>query len=131
MQQLGLPAIQPPSTERLYAGLLAVTVVPALVVLAGAHGRAGSAGIYGCLFVYGILFWNALVPHVASAILLGRYTPGLATAALVNLPYALYLFGRALGDGQATRGGLTLVLALGAVVYPLGMLLLWAPWLLA
>lgn len=127
IRKLGLPGIQPPSTERLHVGLLVVTIVPCLAVLVGAQGGARSAGIYGCLFLYGILFWNALVPHVASAILLRSYTPGVVTAALVNLPYSVYLFARALRDGQATRGGMALVLGLAAILYSLGMLLLWAP----
>jgi hypothetical protein len=127
IRQLGLRDIQPPTSERLYVGLLVVTIVPGLAVLIGAQGGAGSPGVYGCLFLYGILFWNALVPHVTSAILLRSYTPGLASAALVNLPYTVYLFGRAVRDGQATRWGIALVLGVAAVLYPLGMLLLWAP----
>jgi hypothetical protein len=126
-RRLGLPDLRAPTTDRLYSGLITVTVVPAVAVLLGAQGAAFSAGLYGCLFLYAVLFWNALVPHLASAVALRSYTPGVVTAALVNLPYTVYLFHRALRDGQATRSGLALVLVAAAVLYPLGMLLLWAP----
>lgn len=41
------------------------------------------------------LLVSALVPHLALSICCRRYTPGVATALLLNVPFALYLFHRA------------------------------------
>jgi hypothetical protein len=131
IRRLGLPPFEPPTTERLYRGLIMVTVVPVVAVLLGSHAGPGSLGIYVCLIVYGIFFWNALLPHLTAAVLLGIYNPGLATAALVNIPYTVHLFGRALREGQATPAGIAFALGLAAICYSLGMLLLWAPWVSA
>jgi hypothetical protein len=128
IRQLGLPRLQPPSTERLYRGLVLVTVVPVVAVLAAAECGPRSLGVYLCLILYGMLLWNALLPHLAATILLRSYVPGVATAALVNIPLVVHLFGRALREGQATPAGMALALGLAAVAYSFGMVLLWGPW---
>jgi hypothetical protein len=74
-----------------------------------------------------MLLWNALLPHLAATILLRSYVPGVATAALVNIPLVVHLFGRALREGQATPASMALALGLAAVAYSFGMVLLWAP----
>jgi hypothetical protein len=42
------------------------------------------------------LAFNAFVPHLFSTIRFRIYSPGLATALLITLPFSFYLFRRAL-----------------------------------
>lgn len=43
------------------------------------------------------LFLNALVPHLLLSLWSRRYTPGVATALLLNVPFTPYLLYRAFG----------------------------------
>ena len=62
---------------------------------------------------------NALVPHVAVALLLGRYNPGAVTAAALVLPVAAWVFTATLRDGTATPRGAAVATVAGTVVYVL------------
>lgn len=44
------------------------------------------------LGVQAVLLFNAFVPHVWLSLRLRRYTPGVATAVLLVVPYSIYLF---------------------------------------
>jgi hypothetical protein len=124
LEQLSLPPLQPPSRGVLLRGLALVTLLPALVLAAGCWSRAAAQA---SLVVVAIYFWNALVPHVAGALLLREYVPGVLSAALLTIPYAAALFRRAVREGVISRVGAVLALLLAAVLYPLGMLALWVP----
>jgi hypothetical protein len=120
-REWGLGAVPAVPRPRLYAALVVVTVVPA-ALLAWA---AGGGPRLPALAVIAVFFWNALVPHLASAILLRAYTPGVATAVLINLPYAVHVFRRARREGVAGGARLAAVLGGAALVY--GLLMgLWA-----
>jgi hypothetical protein len=68
--------------------LLAVTLlVWGIAFLTAAPDR--SALLIG---VQVILCFNIFVPHLLLTLRLRRYTPGVATATLLILPYSLYLF---------------------------------------
>lgn len=45
------------------------------------------------------LLLNALVPHLLLSVWMRRYTPGVATALLLNVPFGIYLLHRALDAG--------------------------------
>ena len=125
--RLGLGDLRPPAPGRVYAGLVAVTVAPALCLLAAARSRPRSPAIYTALAVVGVFLWNALVPHLALTVLLGEYTPGAVTAGLLTLPYGVFAYRRALAEGFAGRLPALGMLAASAILYPVGMLALWRP----
>jgi hypothetical protein len=130
--RLGLGDMRPPPAERIYRGLVAVTVVPALCLLAAAaRSPPRGAGVYAALAVFGVFLWNALVPHLALTVFLGEYTPGVVTAGLLTLPWGLLSYRRAVAEGLAGRGPALAVLAASAILYALGMLLLWRPYAVA
>jgi hypothetical protein len=120
-RQWGLGAVRPPPRARLYAALAWVTVVPVAVLAWGARAGPRSRGRHAALAVNAVFFWNALVPHLASAIALRAYTPGVVSAGLVNLPYTVHVFRRALREGEASRAALAAILAGTAAAYVLLM----------
>ena len=117
--------VTPPSRSDLYAGLVMVTIVPAVILAAASREAAGRWALRAGLLIAGVFFWNAFVPHLTSAIYLRAYTPGVLTAALLTLPWAVAVFRKAIQAGKATTAEAAAVLAVAAVVYPLGMLALW------
>jgi hypothetical protein len=124
LARYGLP-LEPPSRDELAAGLVLVTLVPALVLALAAWRPTDRVWAQVSLFVAAVFSWNALVPHLAATLLLREYTPGVATAVFVNLPWGATTFRRAVSEGVITRTRAAAVAALAAVLYPLGMALLW------
>jgi hypothetical protein len=122
-RRLGID-VRPLAVAQLYRGLIAVTIVPALIVIPGSRGAPLSPGIYGSLFVYAVFFWNALVPHITVSVFVRGYSPGVLTAVL-NFVFATLLFARALREREVTRGGLAFVLTAAAALVLVGMRLLW------
>ena len=102
--------------------LVLVTVPPYLFALAYRYAHKKRLPFYLLLGLQMVVFINVF-SHVGMAVLLRGYAPGLITALLVNLPFSIYLFRRALREGWLTRKNL-------AVLFPVGLLLhgpgLWA-----
>ncbi len=92
--------------------LAAVTAVPLAVALVGDLRGSGPATVF-LLFVQAVLLVNVL-SHVASAVFLAGYSPGLATALAVNLPFSVYLLRRARQERWV--GGRTLLSLLPAAL---------------
>jgi hypothetical protein len=124
LARTGWPAT-PPSRSDLYAGLVMVTIVPAVILAAASREAAGRWTLRAGLLIAGIFFWNAFVPHLTSALYLRGYTPGVLTAGLLTLPWAVAVFRHAIQAGRVTTAEAAAVLAVAAVVYPLGMFALW------
>jgi len=94
------------SYPRLLVALAAATLVPLAVVAWAQRRAAPPAALWGALLVQAVVLLN-VVAHVATAVLLTRgYTPGLATAVVVNLPFSLYLLRRAERERWLGRGAL-------------------------
>jgi hypothetical protein len=114
-----LPAIlQPITTISTQQFALAVGVLFVGMLLAAMHGvlraRRGARSV-PFLLVAGALIGNG-VTHVMQAIYFGEYTPGLATAVLLVLPYGV-LLGRAMEASrlESWRTWLSAI-AVGAVI---------------
>ena len=104
-----VPAVTYP---QFLVALAAVTAVPLVVALAGELRGPGPATVF-LLFVQAVLLVNVL-SHVAAAALLGGYSPGLATAVAVNLPFSVHLLRRARRERWV--GGRTLLALLPAAL---------------
>jgi hypothetical protein len=98
---------------RMLIALAVVTIVPVLIVAWERRTRSRVA-LWSVLLVQATLLLN-VVPHIASAIALGGYAPGAATAVLVNLPFSIHLLRRAIAERWLDRPAL-LALAPGAMV---------------
>jgi hypothetical protein len=70
----------------------------------------------------GMLFLNVFFPHLAAAIALKKYTPGLVSAVLINLPLSLCLLFRIYQLTPLTMNQLMLIIAAGGMA---GIVLAW------
>lgn len=112
-RRVGLVLPTPP-WGALQAALVVVTLVPVAAVVFAAAGRPSRRKEMAVAFFVSVYFANVVLPHVPAAILVGGYAPGLATALLVNLPFALLYYRAALVDGVLTKRSLALTVALAA-----------------
>lgn len=80
--------------------VLAALMTLAVVALASRAAAGDERCATLLLWVQAGLFVNAFVPHLLLSVRLRRYTPGVATAALLNIPFAFYLFHRTLDVGN-------------------------------
>ena len=92
---LPAPALQH-SVTNLHIALILATALPAIfivwAILSPRHWLLITA-----LLVEAVLLVNAVF-HMLAAVLRGGYVPGLITAVLINLPFGLYVFRRAVRD---------------------------------
>lgn len=106
-----------PEPFRIWGGLLALTLAAFVVTFFSA--RRGKESVWAYLsFGFAVaMLANVLVPHVLATLVFGGYTPGVATAVLVNLPVMSILLFRAVREGWVT-GTKAVVYA---VLVPLGL----------
>jgi hypothetical protein len=102
---------------RFRVSLLSLTL--ALLVLAVVAARAPKRGtsVYLLLAALAIFAANALFPHIAGAILLEAYVPGVATATLVVLPVASWVYVSTIREGFATLRGSCMAAIAGIALY--------------
>ncbi len=81
----------------LIVGTVASCIVIACAILTRMHGF-----LIASLFVEAILLVNAFA-HSFTALLRRGYVPGLVTAILINLPFGIYVFRRAVREGWIRR----------------------------
>jgi hypothetical protein len=103
--------------DRLYAGLVMVTLLPAIWIALASRSDPRSAGAFSIIVVYGVFLANAFVPHLLGAFLLGGYVPGALTAGLLVVPFTAWLAYRALADRYVSRGELFTALLVAFVLY--------------
>ncbi|RPJ76497.1 MAG: HXXEE domain-containing protein [Acidobacteria bacterium] len=82
--------------------VLLVTLVPWVIALLGDLRARDSAAVRALLVVQAGMTVN-ICSHVAGAVLLGRYSPGMVTALLLYVPFSFVLFRRAWREGWANR----------------------------
>ena len=44
------------------------------------------------------------VPHLAATLIYRKYSPGVATGLLLNIPFSIYIFQRTMHEGPLTQG---------------------------
>ena len=97
--------------------LLGLTLVLlALAVLAARAPQRGFA-VYLLLGILAVFAANALFPHIAGAIALHAYVPGVATAIALVLPAATWVYLSTLREGYATRRGTFMAATVGTALY--------------
>jgi hypothetical protein len=92
---LPAPALRHSMTN-LHIALIAGAVLPSLVIVWAIISRSHGF-LIASLFVEAILLVNAFA-HMLTAILKFGYVPGLITAVLINLPFGIYVFRRAVSE---------------------------------
>ena len=100
-----------------YRGALLIVSITGVVIGLWALLRPHSeAALWMLLLLQAVLLLN-VASHVASAVFLRSYTPGLATALLLNLPLSLHVFRRALREGWLGRAAFLALLPAALLVH--------------
>lgn len=111
--------LAPPPLPVLQIAWLLVTLVPALVVLAAARaGRSRFRDALVCV-VTSIYLTNVFLPHLLEFAMDRGYAPGLVTAVLVVLPFAIVLLRQALQEQYLSGRELAAAVAAGVVALPI------------
>jgi len=106
---------------QLLAALALATLVPLAVVL-WAQARPGSrAALWAALTLQAVMALNAVSHAAASLFVMRGYSPGVATALLLNLPFSIYLFRRAARERWLGRRALLATLPAALVVHGPGL----------
>jgi hypothetical protein len=121
----------PPFLKRLFADsfrmntlLFARDVLWIYTFIVAAAAAAAFFQFYMPFLVILAIFFLHVFTHAAQAIVLRMYTPGVATAWLLVLPYSLYAYYRLLGSGTIGRDDIVLSLVLMTLLLPVGLWLL-------
>ncbi len=103
------------NTQHLHFALLMATILPSLVVV-WAILRPGKALLVSVLFLESVLLVNAFWHMLAAAVNHG-YVPGLMTAALINLPFGIYVLRRAVREQWIGQRAAWLMIGAAAVLH--------------
>lgn len=110
-----------PTYPRFLAALALVTVLPWVVWLLGAARRETRPGIILLLLVQTVMLVN-VASHLAAAVFLRGYAPGVVTALALNLPFSIYLLRRALAERWVSRRTLLVVAVAAVLIHGPGIL---------
>jgi hypothetical protein len=97
--------------------LLALTLVLLALAVFAARAPQRGAAVYLLLGVLAVFAANALFPHIAGALALQAYVPGVATAISRVLPAAAWVYISTLREGYATRRGSFMAATVGITLY--------------
>jgi len=96
---LPLPVHPIVSTKQFVAAVSLLTVAGFAVTYFGIYSSNQSIGISIILGIQMVMLVNVFVPHLATAIRFRKYSPGIVTGLLLNLPFSIYLFQGAMQEG--------------------------------
>jgi hypothetical protein len=97
--------------------LLGLTLVLLALAVSAALARQRGAAVYLLLGVLAVFAANAVFPHIAGALALQAYVPGVVTAILVVLPVAVWIYISTIRDGYASRRGAFAAATIGMALY--------------
>lgn len=114
--RFGLERIPAANASGFYTSLTVLTIVILLWIFAVRRAPDRRFGMYSLVILFAVFFCNALVPHLAGAILLGRYVPGVLTAVLLVIPFTVLWSIRAFREGWVEAKGFAISIA-GSIVF--------------
>lgn len=97
--------------------LLALTAALLIVAAAAARSPRGGAAVYVLLTALAVFSANALFPHIAVAVALREYVPGVATAVACVLPVSAWVYVSTVQERYATRAGARIAVTAGVALY--------------
>ena len=101
-----LGRLQPPGAASFAWSAALATLLPALVYWPAVARGPRSRFTRAAAWLQAMFLLNVFVPHLAATLVLRRYTPGVVSALLVNLPLSWVLLSAAVREGVITRKGL-------------------------
>ena len=117
-------SLRPPAgmpTPAIFGVLAVVTLLPLGLAVWADRRPSASGARWGVALVEVVLALNAAW-HVAAALTLGGYAPGLVTAVLVNLPFSVYFIRRAAREGWLSPRALWATVPAAVVIHGPGLL---------
>ncbi len=96
LQKIGSPVsfIQPPTYNQFLFAVSALTIAGIIAYVAAMRTKNIKTYLFISTAVAVALLFNAFIPHVVVALYTMKYTPGLVTAILLNLPLSLLLISK-------------------------------------
>lgn len=104
------------STRQFVAAVTILTLAGFILTFLGINQIPKPTGYLVILEIQMALAFNAIVPHLFTALRLRKYNPGMVTALLVNVPFSFYLFQQALNAKVIERTQVWYLLALAPFV---------------
>ena len=86
--------------------LALVTLIPLLLVIWATSRPKSTVPLWLLLLVQATVLLNVLWHVSAAMVVFDGYSPGLVTALLINLPFSVYLLGRAARERWVSRGAM-------------------------
>lgn len=111
---LPAPALQH-SVTNLHIALILATVLPTIFIVSAIISRRHWL-LVAALLVEAVLLVNAFF-HMLAAVLRGGYVPGLITAVLINLPFGIYVFRRAVREAWVRAATAWQLIAVAILVH--------------
>ena len=105
-----------PSAEQIYLALAVATAIPMGFAVLARRPRSARWATYALLLVATVLLVN-VIWHLVAAVMLRGYSPGAATAVVVNLPMTLFALRWAIGHGWLSRRGLSAMLLVAVLMH--------------
>lgn len=105
----------PVSTFQFTVAVALLTLLVLLLTLGAVRGLPARLGVPLMTGIQAIIFVNALT-HVGGTVRYRRYSPGLFTAMMVNVPFSLYFFYRMLATPHLSGSGLFIALVLAPLL---------------
>jgi hypothetical protein len=114
-----------PSLDYMYPALVVATGIPIGLALFACRRASSVLATYGLLLFAAVVLVN-VVWHLAAAMWLRGYAPGVVTAVAVNLPVTVAALRWARRDGWLSRGAVWIYVAVGVLLHGAGLLALLA-----
>lgn len=107
----------PISTTEFWVSTVLIDLFVFLLAFLCLRGQISGFGIYLMMGIQSIIFLNVF-NHIYMSALFFQYQPGLVTGVLINLPFSVYLFYRAVRDNYIQKKTFICVFAFFLLFYP-------------
>lgn len=107
----------PISTTEFWVSSVIISIFVLLLAFLFSNSKKNSFGIYLMVGIQIILFVNVF-NHIYMSTLFLHYQPGLITGVMINLPFSLYLFYRAVRDNYIQKKTFVYVFTVFLLFYP-------------
>jgi len=100
------------TTKQFVIAVTLITLFGYLLTYYGIEYLHNQTGYLLMLQFQMVMLFNAFIPHIGATIRFRMYSPGVATAILITIPFSLYLFQRALTENIITWNQIWILLAI-------------------
>jgi uncharacterized protein with HXXEE motif len=114
-----MSVLLPPITyEQFLVALFIVTAIPYVIAWRAVQQRAVAVHMLLCLQI--IMLIN-VIAHVATALFIGGYAPGVVTALAINLPFSICFLRLAVSEMWVSKKAMALLALVGLVLHAVAL----------